>query len=508
MYNKSECIKFSILIPTKDRFELLKNAVKSVLMQNYENWELIISDNCSKEDINIWVQDLGDERIKYIRQIMPISVTENWNVTNEYAVGDYKIMLGDDDALLPNALQILSQKILKYNYPELIVFHAYIYLQPNVDPVFTGGDLWKSCPLAEYTKEQLLNIEERQQIVSDCCQFKRNFGYNMQHYCYSQNLESAVKKYGNFYEPPYPDYYTASLMLYLSNRVLNITNEITIIGVTPKSYGYYYRNNNEKEGMIFHKEADYREYAPAMIRNKLCSVDEMSTAAMATFALLAQRIDKLKLDVVNYYRTVIENQAKYIGKEQLEDLVYREMLPHVNTEEKESLIKCFENSCIKMNEQSKKDQILGTRKIPYLDVLQIINNIEKVKCEIESDVKVFDINAWIHRIDADDVRSKITGKQVFIWGAYARGKVIRRSLEIQRILIEGYIDSDLQKKEYDSLTVFEPSNILKQKNAVIVLAHINLYKSVMDQLRENAFITNDGYIWYKAENMINSFNYG
>lgn len=58
--------KFSILLPTKDRLELLKYAVKSVQIQEYTNWEIIISDNCSSMDVKSWVQELHDKIVAIV----------------------------------------------------------------------------------------------------------------------------------------------------------------------------------------------------------------------------------------------------------------------------------------------------------------------------------------------------------------------------------------------------------------------------------------------------------
>ena len=44
-------MKFSVLLPTRNRLKYLKYAVDSVLAQDYVNWEIIISDNDSEEDI-------------------------------------------------------------------------------------------------------------------------------------------------------------------------------------------------------------------------------------------------------------------------------------------------------------------------------------------------------------------------------------------------------------------------------------------------------------------------
>ena len=43
-------MKFSVLLPTYNRLDLLQYAVESVTRQDYDDWELIISDNQSEDD--------------------------------------------------------------------------------------------------------------------------------------------------------------------------------------------------------------------------------------------------------------------------------------------------------------------------------------------------------------------------------------------------------------------------------------------------------------------------
>lgn len=52
-------IKFSVLIPTRDRLDLLKEAIDSVRNQSYHNWELIVSDNCSDDDVEGYVRSFA-----------------------------------------------------------------------------------------------------------------------------------------------------------------------------------------------------------------------------------------------------------------------------------------------------------------------------------------------------------------------------------------------------------------------------------------------------------------
>ncbi len=334
-----EDIKFSLLIPTKNRLDLLKYALNSIFIQSYTNWEIIISDNCSDIDIKSYIDELNDKRITFVRQENPISVTENWNVTNNLANGDYIIMLGDDDALLPWTLEKLYQNIKKYNSPEVLNFSAYIYQQANVSqkqPKAKVDIASQYYPFLQTSSSYFLPIDTRIKFAQKSLDFEFSFGFNMQFFCYSKEIVKNLKKYGKFYEAPYPDYYTANALMLIAKEVLIIPEDLVIIGVTPKSYGAYYQNNNEKEGMVFHNESEYRKNALKSVRDKLCNIAEMQTAAMATFAILARRFPQfVNLNFNAYYNAVIDRIINDYPKEEAFSILKNELLPLLDEEEQE-----------------------------------------------------------------------------------------------------------------------------------------------------------------------------
>lgn len=69
----------TILLPTRDRVAYLRQAVRSVVGQVDGDWELVVSDNTSTEDVAGVVTDFADSRIHYVRTPAPLAVTDSWN---------------------------------------------------------------------------------------------------------------------------------------------------------------------------------------------------------------------------------------------------------------------------------------------------------------------------------------------------------------------------------------------------------------------------------------------
>lgn len=118
-------MKFSVTIPAyKSRY--LGEAVGSVVSQTFADWELIVVDDCSPDDLKAVVSPyLGDSRVSYYRNERncgAVDVVDNWNRCLDYCTGDYVICIGDDDRLLPGCLEQYAALIGKH--PGLHVYHT------------------------------------------------------------------------------------------------------------------------------------------------------------------------------------------------------------------------------------------------------------------------------------------------------------------------------------------------------------------------------------------------
>lgn len=94
----------SVIIPTYNRAEYLRQAIESVLAQSYKNFELLVLDNCSPDHTPDVVASFNDHRIKYLRHQCNIGAFANWTYGVFLAKGKYLSILGDDDIYKPDFL--------------------------------------------------------------------------------------------------------------------------------------------------------------------------------------------------------------------------------------------------------------------------------------------------------------------------------------------------------------------------------------------------------------------
>ena len=115
---------FSVTIPAYKR-AFLKECIDSVLAQTYTDFELVIVNDHSPENLDEIVSGFQDARIRYYKNEVGFGaehVVGNWNKCLEYAKGDFIICMGDDDRLEPNFLADLNELINKY--PDLDVYYS------------------------------------------------------------------------------------------------------------------------------------------------------------------------------------------------------------------------------------------------------------------------------------------------------------------------------------------------------------------------------------------------
>lgn len=95
----------SVLMPSYNNIDYFSKAVESILNQSYTNFELIILDDCSEENLYDAIRLYNDERIKYIRFNKNRGSAACLNDGIHLAAGDYIAIMDADDISLKNRLE-------------------------------------------------------------------------------------------------------------------------------------------------------------------------------------------------------------------------------------------------------------------------------------------------------------------------------------------------------------------------------------------------------------------
>lgn len=97
-------LKFSILIPTYNGGEVLGETIRSILAQEFDNYEIIINDDVSKDNTEEVVKSFNDPRIKFFRNAKNLSYAVNIEEGRKQCSGDIIYLMGQDDIMSDTAL--------------------------------------------------------------------------------------------------------------------------------------------------------------------------------------------------------------------------------------------------------------------------------------------------------------------------------------------------------------------------------------------------------------------
>jgi hypothetical protein len=95
----------SVVIPTHNRADLVRRAVRSVIAQSYSNWELLVIDDASNDDTPKVLSTFTDSRIRVLRREQQGGASATRNTGLAEARGEFVAYLDDDNVMHPHWLK-------------------------------------------------------------------------------------------------------------------------------------------------------------------------------------------------------------------------------------------------------------------------------------------------------------------------------------------------------------------------------------------------------------------
>jgi hypothetical protein len=163
-------------------------------------------------------------------------------------------MLGDDDGLLRGFLRSMRAVIERFEQPDIVYTNGLLFAYPGVLPGYPDGFLepYAHGPFFGKAREPfLLDPAMARDLARQSMNFKMLFTFNMQHAIVSRQFIDRLARHGPFFQSPYPDFYAMNVAFLTARRIVVHPQATITVGISPKSFGFYYFNDQERKGVDF-----------------------------------------------------------------------------------------------------------------------------------------------------------------------------------------------------------------------------------------------------------------
>lgn len=239
--------RFTVIIPQKNRAEYLIHTLRTCMIQDYPNFEIIVADDCSDDNSVEVVEELQkkDPRIKLITHDHHVGMRDNFEIALSAVKPGYVMALGGDDGLVPGCIWRMYD-ILKETGTELLTWMNAGYRYPMNE-----------------TSSSILSINKRKfrgvkmiKSVDFLNKIAKTFNYLVVD-CpmiyikgvASTSLVNRVKsrtKDNSFYYCPTPDGFSGIVLAGEVKEYAFTCEPLSIGGDTGKSQGRNYKRTDEK----------------------------------------------------------------------------------------------------------------------------------------------------------------------------------------------------------------------------------------------------------------------
>ncbi|MFE9452706.1 CDP-glycerol glycerophosphotransferase family protein [Streptomyces sp. NPDC006739] len=116
--------RFSLIIPCFKVQGFLRECLDSVLLQSFNDLELIAVDDCSPDGCGAILDEYAnrDPRVKVLHLPENVGLGRARNAGLPHATGDYLFFLDSDDTLTPGALRAIADRLDEAGDPDVLVF--------------------------------------------------------------------------------------------------------------------------------------------------------------------------------------------------------------------------------------------------------------------------------------------------------------------------------------------------------------------------------------------------
>lgn len=267
----------SLLIPTRERCETLAYSLQSALAQDSNEFETIVSDNASTDNTPEVVARVSDPRLRYIRTPRRLSMCDNYEFAVENARGEFVVIIGDDDAVMPGAIRKLSDCIREmpadvYGWGA----HEYIW------PINGAGPRVRVIAARDKRRQIAAGKAAKASMRMGCWRYGAS--PSVYHSAVARKLLTELRdRTGRTFHSTQPDVFLSFAWPALTNQAIWVGETLTMHGVSRESNGYGFLGDSRQTIEKF-----LAEYGSYRLHPTLCPDVPMFINMIPDAALVAK----------------------------------------------------------------------------------------------------------------------------------------------------------------------------------------------------------------------------
>lgn len=220
----------SIAIATKDREKYCIQSIQSILSLQDKNIEITLSDNSATTQVKEFVENLQSDQVVYRYDNGPVSSIENFNRAVELTTGEYVMLIGDDDTILPKAIEI-AQWAKDNNVDSVCSKDTILYYWPKALDKYPNGAV-----IFPKTTNSLVKIDVKNELLTLLKSGLQNYlSYSLPKTYHGlvkrEIFEEIKRRTGHFYGGLSPDIYSAVAVACIARNHYQIGEPMSIAGV-------------------------------------------------------------------------------------------------------------------------------------------------------------------------------------------------------------------------------------------------------------------------------------
>ncbi|MEM7248343.1 MAG: glycosyltransferase family A protein [Acidobacteriota bacterium] len=313
-------MRFSIVMPTYNRASLLRHSLPTALEQDHDDFEIVVSNNCSTDGTEQVVSELATERLRLVRPDERLSMVDHWEFAVSQARGEWLLILCDDDALLPDALTTLDGIAQDDPDCRLIQYDRFRYLYD--DGIQDEGNY---VEVGSRVSTSVIELDARRRLSTVFRRLSLELPKLLNATAHRSLLDDLRERHGRVFGIWAPDVSVGVRMLAATPRYLK-TGPLMLWGETMESYGSGSRHDPDRILQFYRQFPEFDGTLPLSPYPELLTIGNTIFDTLSRLkGELGPEWSHLEIDPVRFRKMLLEDVDLLAasGHEQYRELATR-----------------------------------------------------------------------------------------------------------------------------------------------------------------------------------------